>query len=67
VPPSHEPPRRIQQEVVPGHAPRTPWEDLVRRGREIERRVLALGALGGAADLEDRRLVDGDRRVISEE
>ena len=39
----------------------------MRRGREIERRVLALGALGGAADLEDRRLVDGDRRVISEE
>ena len=43
VPLFHEPPRRIQQEVVPGHAPRTPWEDLVRRGREIERRVLARG------------------------
>ena len=39
--------------------------DLVRRGREIERRVLALGALGGVADLEDRRPVEGNCSVIS--
>src|SRR5215207_8407932 len=58
----HEPPRRIQQEVVPGHAPRTPWEDLVRRGRAIERRVLAWESV---ADLEDRRPVEGNRSVIS--
>jgi hypothetical protein len=36
-------------------------EDLVHRGREIERSVLALGALAGAVDLEDRRPVEGNR------
>jgi hypothetical protein len=39
---------------VPSPEPRTPWEDMVRCGREVERReverrVLALGALGGVA------------------
>ena len=50
----------------PGPRTENTAEDLVLRGCEIERRVLALGALGGAADLEDRRPVDGNRSLVSE-
>jgi len=60
---SHEPPRRIQQEVAPGL--RT--EHIVGGPGALRARDRGARArLRDAADLEDRRLVEGNRRVISE-
>ena len=50
----------IAQDVEPISHADTP-EDLVRKGRDIERRVLAAGV---AYHLEDRVLINGAKTVV---